>query len=71
MLLAPSMQPPARFPWRKGGCCTGVVGRHCDLIHLHPMVSISLFLRDYRYHVVAVAGVFIVVLRWFLEGFGS
>ena len=46
LLLAPSMQPPACFPWRKGGCCTGVVGRCCDLIHLQPMVSVSLLLRD-------------------------
>lgn len=46
LLPDPTPQPPMRLPWRDGGCHAGAVVYHCDLIHLRPMVSVSLLLID-------------------------
>ena len=45
LLPAPSLQPPVRSSWWKGGCRAGAAIRCCDLIILRPMVSVSLLLR--------------------------
>ena len=44
--LAPPPQPPMRFSWQDGGCRARAVVHRCDLIHLRPMVSVSLLLGD-------------------------
>ena len=46
LLQAPPTQPLVRFPWWKWGCRAGAVVHRCGLIHLRPMVSVSLLLRD-------------------------